>query len=154
MTLTAKEIMTATVVSIDEQQTLKEALAIMAAHNISGLPVTRTDGVLAGIISNTDIIDYAQKENIVPLFDLSGWISPHTNIKDLTLIKRGVDLLARTTVGQLMKRKVHTAREDTAMLAIARLMSRHQINRVPIVDGENRLRGIVTRNDLVRNIAR
>ena len=91
---------------------------------------------------------------MVPLFDLSGWISPHAEIKDLTSIKRGIDLLAQTTVSRLMKRKVHTAGEDTAILAIAGLMSRHQVNRVPIVDGENRLRGIVTRNDLVRSIAR
>ncbi|NLA10566.1 MAG: CBS domain-containing protein [Firmicutes bacterium] len=154
MTLTAREIMTAAVFSIAKQQTLQEALAIMAKHNISGLPVTEADGTLVGIISNTDIINYAQKENVVPLFDLSGWISPHAEIKDLTSIKRGIDLLAQTTVSRLMKRKVHTAGEDTAILAIAGLMSRHQVNRVPIVDGENRLRGIVTRNDLVRSIAR
>ncbi len=154
MTLTAREIMTAAVFSIAKQQTLQEALAIMAKHNISGLPVTEADGTLVGIISNTDILNYAQKENVVPLFDLSGWISPHAEIKDLTSIKRGIDLLAQTTVSRLMKRKVHTAGEDTAILAIAGLMSRHQVNRVPIVDGENRLRGIVTRNDLVRSIAR
>ncbi len=154
MTLTAKEIMTAAVVSIEGQQTLQEALAIMAKYRISGLPVTGTDGVLVGIISNTDIINYAQKENVVPLFDLSGWISPHTEIKDLTSIRRGVDLLAQTAVSRLMKRKVHTACEDTAMIAIARLMSRYQVNRVPIVDANRRLLGIVTRNDLVKSFAR
>ncbi|NMD41852.1 MAG: CBS domain-containing protein [Firmicutes bacterium] len=154
MTLTAKEIMTAAVVCVEGQQTLQEALAIMAKYGISGLPVTGTDGVLVGIISNTDIINYAQKENVVPLFDLSGWISPHAEIKDLTSIKRGIDLLAQTAVSRLMKRKVHTAREDTAMLAIARLMSRYQVNRVPIVDANGRLLGIVTRNDLVKSFAR
>lgn len=154
MTLTAKEIMTAAVVSIEGQQTLQEALAIMAKYGISGLPVTGTDGVLVGIISNTDIINYAQKENVVPLFDLSGWISPHAEIKDLTSIKRGIDLLAQTAVSRLMKRKVHTACEDTAMIAIARLMSRYQVNRVPIVDANGRLLGIVTRNDLVKSFAR
>lgn len=73
-------------------------------------------------------------------------------IKGLSSIRRGVDLLAKTTVGRLMKKKVYTAREDTGMLEIARLLSRRQLNRVPIVD--RKLIGIVTRNDLVQSIAR
>ncbi|HOB28512.1 MAG: CBS domain-containing protein [Dethiobacteria bacterium] len=154
MPLTAKEIMTTDVISINKKQTLQEAASLMAEHGISGLPVTDAEGVLIGIISNTDIIDYAHKVNVVPLFDLSGWVSPHTEIKDLASIRRGIDLLAKTTVGQLMKKKVYTAREDTGLFELARLMSRRQVNRVPIVDRENKLIGIVTRNDLVQNIAR
>ena len=154
MSLTAKEIMTAAVISIDKKQTLQEALALMTEHNISGLPVTKSSTVLAGVISNTDIIDYAQKVNVVPLFDPAGWVSPHAEIKDLTTIRRGVDFLAQTTVGRLMKKRAYTAREDTEILEIARLMSRRQVNRVPIVDEENKLIGIVTRNDLVKSIAR
>lgn len=154
MSLTAKEIMTTAVISIDKKQTLQEAISLMAEHNISGLPVTQSSGMLAGVISNTDILNYAQKENVVPLFDPSGWVSPHAKVKDLSTIRRGIDFLAQTTVDRLMKKKVHTAREGTEMLEIARLMSRHQVNRVPIVDRENKLVGIVTRNDLVKNIAR
>lgn len=154
MSLTAKDIMTTTVISINEQQTLQEAISLMAEHNISGLPVTGPGDVLTGIISNTDIIDYAQKVNVVPLFDLSGWISPHTEIKDLASLRRGIDLLAKTTAGQLMKKKVYTAREDSELFEIARLMSRRQINRVPIIDRGGKLAGIVTRNDMVKSIAR
>lgn len=154
MSLTAKEIMTAVVISINRNQTLQEAISLMARHRISGLPVIDNGGVLAGIITNADIISYAQKENVVPLFDLSGWISPHTDVGDLTSIKRGIDLLANTTVSRLMKKKVHTASADTGLLDIARLMSRYEINRVPVVDRNNQLIGIVTRNDLIQNIAR
>lgn len=154
MTLTAKEIMTADVVSVDERQTLQESVALMAEHGISGLPVTGADGALVGIISNTDLVNFAQKVNVVPLFDPSGWISPHAEVENLTSLRQGIDLLAGTTVGRLMKRKIHTARAETGMLEIARLMSRHRINRVPIVDGNNRLIGIVTRNDIVQSIAR
>lgn len=154
MSLTAKEIMTTAIISVDGKQTLQEALSLMAAHNISGLPVTGADGALAGVISNTDIISYAQKVNVVPLFDPSGWVSPHAQIEDLSTVRQGIDFLAKTTVSRLMKKRVYTAREETTMLEIARLMSRHQINRVPIVDEASRLVGIVTRNDLVRSIAR
>jgi len=150
---TARDIMTTDVISITGEETLQQALDLMNRHNISGLPVTDARNVLIGIISNTDIIDYAQTENVVPLFDLSGWISPHTDIKDLASVRRGIDLLAKTKVSKLMKKKVYTAGEDTSLIEIARLMSRRQINRVPIVDGEGRLIGIVTRADMVRGMA-
>ena len=91
--------------------------------------------------------------NVVPLFDPSGWISPHTDINDLASIRRGIDLLARTKVSKLMKKKVYTASEETPLIEIARLMSRRQINRVPIVNREGKLTGIITRADMVRSIA-
>ena len=65
----------------------------------------------------------------------------------------GIDLLARTKVSELMKKKVYTAGEVTALIEIAGLMSRRQINRVPIVNREGKLTGIITRADMVRSIA-
>ncbi len=153
MSQTARDIMTTDVISITGDKTLQEAIDLMARHNISGLPVTDAQNMLTGIISNTDIIHYSQKVNVVPLFDLSGWISPHTDIDDLTSLRRGIDLLARTKVSALMKRKVYTAGEETALIEIAGLISRRQINRVPIVNREGKLTGIITRADMVRSIA-
>ena len=146
--------MTKGVISIAGEKTLQEAIDLMARHNISGLPVTDAQEVLTGIISNTDIIAYSQKVNVVPLFDPKGWISPHTEIADLASLRRGIDLLARTKVSALMRKKVHTAGEESELIEIAGLMSRRQVNRIPIVDREGRLTGIVTRADVVRSIAK
>lgn len=154
MSLTARDIMTTDVISITEDKTLQEAIDLMAKHNISGLPVTDDRNVLTGIISNTDIIRYSQKVNVVPLFDPAGWISPHTDIDNLTSLRRGIDLLNKTTVGELMRKKVYTAGEDTPLFEIAKLMSRREINRVPIIDHEGKLTGIVTRADMVKSIAK
>jgi CBS domain-containing protein len=153
LTKTARDVMTTKVISITGDETLQEAIDLMDRHNISGLPVTDAQNMLIGIISNTDIIHYSQKVNVVPLFDPSGWISPHTDINDLASIRRGIDLLARTKVSKLMKKKVYTASEKTPLIEIARLMSRRQINRVPIVNREGKLTGIITRADMVRSIA-
>ncbi len=149
----AKDIMTRNVISITGEKTLQEAVDLMARNNISGLPVTDDRNVLTGIISNTDIISYSQKVNVVPLFDPSGWISPHAEITDLTSIRRGMDMLAKTKVSTLMKKKVYTAGEESDIIKIAGLMSRRQVNRVPIVDREGRLTGIITRADMVKSIA-
>lgn len=153
MSTTARDIMTRNVISITGEKTLQEAVDLMARHNISGLPVTDDRNVLTGIISNTDIISYSQKLNVVPLFDPSGWISPHAEIGDLATLRRGIDMLAGTKVSTLMKKKIYTAGEDSDLIKIAGLMSRRQVNRIPIVDREGRLTGIVTRADMVKSIA-
>ncbi len=153
MSITAKDIMSRNVISITGEKTLQEAVDLMARHNISGLPVTDDRNVLTGIISNTDIISYSQKLNVVPLFDPSGWISPHAEIGDLATLRRGIDMLAGTKVSKLMKKKIYTAGEESDLIKIAGLMSRRQVNRIPIVDREGRLTGIVTRADMVKSIA-
>ncbi len=154
MTMTARDIMSTEVISINEQQTLQEAIVLMARHNISGLPVTNEQNVVIGIISNTDIIRYSQQVNVIPLVDLSGWVSPHTNITDIASLRKGIDLLANTTVISLMKRKVYTAYENTGIIDLARLMSQRKINRIPVLDAAHRLVGIVTRADLVKSLAK
>ncbi len=152
--MTARDIMSTAVVSITEQQTLQEAIELMARYNISGLPVTDEHHVLVGIISNTDIIRYSQQVSVVPLMDLSGWVSPHTNIADIASLRKGIDLLANTAVSRLMKKKVYTASENTEIIDLARLMSQRKINRIPILDPDRKLIGIVTRTDLVRSLAK
>lgn len=52
-------------------------------------------------------------------------------------------------VHEIMTRQVHTARPDTTVGEIARLMTRERISGVPIVDGEGRLIGIVSETDLL-----
>lgn len=154
MTVTARDIMSKMAISVTEQQTLQEAIELMARHNVSGLPVTGERQMLVGIISNSDIIRYSQQVNIVPLMDLSGWISPHTNIVDMASLRKGIDLLVNTTVGSIMKKKVFTAPENTDILDLARLMSQRKINRIPILDQNRKLIGLVTRTDLIKSLVK
>src|ERR1700712_2644237 len=42
-------------VTITPEKTLAEAHALMAQHNISGIPVTEKDGTLVGILTNRDV---------------------------------------------------------------------------------------------------
>jgi len=142
------------IISVGEQQTLQEAIELMARHNISGLPVTGEQQMLMGIISNSDIIRYSQQVNIVPLMDLTGWVSPHTNIVDMASLRKGIDLLVNTTVGSIMKKKVFTAAENTDILDLARLMSQRKINRIPILDQNRKLIGLVTRTDLIKSLVK
>jgi CBS domain-containing protein len=53
--LTARDIMTANPISIEQDADLADAARLMARHNISGLPVTDDNGKIVGIITKSDI---------------------------------------------------------------------------------------------------
>lgn len=153
MAKTARDIMTVPVVSITGSATLKEAAELLSNQDFSGVPVVDEQNKLIGILSETDLVRYADQVAVVPLTNLSRWISPHAEMKDLVALRQGIDLLAKTKVAQVMTKKVYTATEDEDVITVARLMNRRKINRVPIVDKEGRLVGIVTRGDLVAYMA-
>lgn len=153
MSITAREIMTTPVISVKENQTIKEVIDLLAKHKFSGVPVVDENDVVVGILSDTDIVRYSQKISVIPFADMSGWISPHADITDLASLRKGIDLIAKTNVGQVMTKKVHIADENTPITELAVLMSRRRINRVPIVDAAGKLLGIITRADLVNNMA-
>ncbi|MBM4236607.1 MAG: CBS domain-containing protein [Firmicutes bacterium] len=150
---TAKEIMTKPALSARETDTVKAVLELLAEKRISGVPVVDEDEKVLGVISDTDIIRYAHQISIVPLSNLSGWISPYAEISDLASMRKGFDLLHRTDVSQIMTKKVYTVHEDAPAKEVAELMNRHKINRVPVVDTDNKLKGIVTRSDMVQCMA-
>jgi CBS domain-containing protein len=153
LSATAREIMTAPVISVTEDQTLKDVIELLAKHKFSGVPVVNADNIVVGILSDTDIVRYSHQVSVIPFADLSGWISPYTDIADMASLRQGIDMLSKTTVSQVMTKKVHTASVDTAVVDIARMMSRRNINRVPVLDQQGKLAGIVTRADVVRNMA-
>ncbi|MET7935597.1 CBS domain-containing protein [Streptomyces sp. NPDC005322] len=63
----------------------------------------------------------------------------------------GTDLgQAARTAGQLMSRPAVTVRPQDTIVDAARAMARHRIERLPVIDEEDRLIGIVTRRDLLR----
>ncbi len=150
----AKDIMSAPAVSVDGEETLREAIETLAEKKISGLPVVDDQNNVIGIISDTDIIRYSQKLNVVPHATLSGWVSPYTDIEDLASMRKGYELLGTTRIKNIMTKKVHTTHEDTDAGEVARLMSKRNINRVPVVDSEGKLVGIVTRADMVQCMAK
>ncbi len=151
---TAKEIMSSPAISINEEKTLQELIKLLADHAISGLPVVNDKEEVTGIISDTDIIRYSQKIDVVPTSNLSGWISPYTDVSELATLSSGRERLHKTTVKEVMTKKVFSVNEETSANEIARLMNRRKINRVPVVNKAGKLLGIITRADMVQCMAK
>ena len=153
MEFAAKEIMTAPVITVRPETKLTEVVNIMAEQNISGVPVVDENNVVVGIISEADIVAYAGKTQAVRLFSSSGWLSPYEERTVGMMYRKGFELLANTPAERVMATRVITVTEDTPGLEVAQIMNRRKINRIPVVDAQGKLLGLITRADMVRALA-
>ncbi|OPL09170.1 MAG: hypothetical protein AVO34_05535 [Firmicutes bacterium ML8_F2] len=149
----AKDIMTVSTIAVSKSNNVKAALDLLAEHNISGLPVVDDEKKVVGIISGSDILRYSHQKNVVPKTSSSFWVSPYTESDDIAIIRNGFEVLHRTTIEQVMTKKIFTVKEDTPVSDIAKLMISKTINRVPVVDDAGVLLGIISRADLVKSMA-
>lgn len=145
--------MTSPVVTVKPETPISEVLDLFAAHNISGVPVVDEGGTVTGIVCEADIVRFSSRLHVVPLIRSSKWISPYTEIADIASFRKGFDVLSKSKVRDVMRRKVIMVEGSASGEEIARIMARRQVNRIPVVDTEGKIVGIITRSNLIRYLA-
>ncbi|MDE1993480.1 MAG: CBS domain-containing protein [Rhizobiaceae bacterium] len=142
-----EDVMTKSVISIDPSASIKDALRLMIAYRISGLPVVDANGSFVGIITEGDFVRRGEIETQRPT--PSWW-------QDLvTLPGKAAKDYIRThgrTVSEVMTRAVVTIAPTASLAKAADLMAEYKVKRLPVVlDG--RLVGIFARSDFMRALA-
>ncbi len=143
----AKDIMTQNVITISPEMDLKEAAMVFVENNISGAPVVDNNNHLIGVITEGDLVRQ-QKPVQKPLYLVFLDSSFPVNYKK---VKSDLEAVTATTVEQLMTQEVYTLPEYSDVSEVATLMLQKKINRIPIVNDEEELLGIVTRQDIIRS---
>ncbi len=147
-----KEVMTSPVVSVQHNLSLKELVKILDDNIFSGLPVIDEKEELVGIISEKDVLKYTQWIIGQPLKDPIKLLDTDSEAAHITG-QRGVDvieLVASATAETIMTKELITVKEETTMLETVRLMNRKEVNRIPVTDDSGKLKGIVTRADILK----
>jgi len=138
------EVMTSEVIGARQETPFKDVAQLLARHRISGLPVVDADDKVLGVISETDLI---RRQAAKAERDREG----RFRLPALRRKARIATGKARAmTAGQLMSTPAITVHPEQAVADAARVMERHHIERLPVVDEEDRLIGIATRRDLLR----
>ena len=101
---------------------LREVAQLMTAHDCGEIPVTDAQGQPLGVVTDRDIA--------------------------VRVVAMGRD--GNSTAGDAMTSPAHTVGLDADLRDCVELMEREQIRRVPVVDAEGRLAGIVALADLAR----
>ena len=147
--LTAKEIMNKKVITIQKDASIKELSELLVNNKISGVPVLDENGSLAGIVSEGDIIVQNSDLHFPRYFKLLDAI---IYLESLNKFKRSLQKHLATKVEEIMTVKVKTAGEDTPINEIADIMLDNRVNRLPVMDKNNKLVGIITRADILKSI--
>ncbi len=99
---------------------VKDAIALMEKYRISGVPITRPDGKLVGILTNRDL----RFEN--------NYEQPISNV--------------------MTKKGLVTAPEGTSLDDAQKILGKHRIEKLPIVDENGYLKGLITIKDIEKSI--
>ncbi|WP_165989777.1 CBS domain-containing protein [Streptomyces sp. YIM 98790] len=139
------QIMNRDVVTVQADTPVKEAAALLASHGISGLPVVDDDDRVLGVLSKTDLTLRQAAQGAEP--------PPWWHSRLVRGARR--DRIARQkararTAGELMTSPAVTIGARQSLAEGARVMAADDVERLPVIDEEGRLAGIVSRSDLLR----
>lgn len=130
VTATVDQLMTPDPIVIDESATVDEAVRLLEENEISGMPVVDRDGVLLGVISQTDIVRARAVGHL-----WHRWPGLH--------------------VRHLMHSPALTADRSMSLEEAAQMMERAHVHRLVVVDDDQTTPvGVISTTDLVRALAR
>jgi CBS domain-containing protein len=140
--------MTRDPVAVTPETSLQEVARLLVEHRISGVPVVGEDGVVVGVVSESDFVIKERGRDYLPSSSLA-WLLGETRE-----VRHEQQVVAARTAGEAMSRPAITIEGRIASVREAAItMIEHRINRLPVTE-DGRLVGIVTRGDLVRVFAR
>jgi CBS domain-containing protein len=135
-----KDVMTVDVVAVPTTATFKEIADALAEHKISAVPVVDDGGIVVGVVSEADLLHKLE----LATSDL------HRRLVDRRRVRTAKSKAAGDTAEALMSSPAITIRSSAPIGEAARLMEHERIKRLPVVEDDGRLIGIVARRDLLR----
>ncbi|MFF2745829.1 CBS domain-containing protein [Kitasatospora sp. NPDC058048] len=134
---TVESVMTSPVVLVSPETGFREIVTLLSEYDITGVPVVDPEARPLGVVSEADLLrTLAAQEDPASLLPApeSAQAGPNGEV----------------TAADLMTAQPVCTTPDTSVVAAARLMSRHGLKRLPVLDEEGRVIGMVSRGDLLR----
>ena len=142
-----KEIMVKDVTSLKPGDNAQDALAVLFKMQISGLPVIDAQGKLLGMFTEKDVLTYTLPSYIEKVGRFVYEENPKSTKKKFSELKN-------LKVFQLMRKSVVTVSEDATLCEVARVMLTQRARRIPVLDKEQKVVGIIARGDIVKAYAK
>jgi CBS domain-containing protein len=146
MTKTAAEIMDADVPAISPDADARAAIDLLAKTELGAVPVVDGERRVVGIVSESDLVigDEEADLHLPHYLNIMGGIVFVGSMKGF---EERLNKAFATKVSELMTPDPVVVREDDDAESVARTIAERHHNHLPVVDGEGRLAGLVTRAD-------
>ncbi|GGZ95913.1 CBS domain-containing protein [Streptomyces bluensis] len=132
------DVMTRTVVAVGRDALFKEIIRTMEQWKVSAMPVLEGEGRVVGVVSEADLLPKEEFRDSDP-----NLLEQRRRLSDLA--KAGA-----VTAGELMSAPAITVHSDATLAQAARIMAVRRVKRLPVIDDEGMLQGIVSRADLLK----
>lgn len=143
-----KDFMIKEVISVLPEASIKEVMKTFVEKNIGGVPIVDSNGKLLGIVTDGDILRAIKPvdQHIQNYFTYSIFIEEQ-NLETVMgeMKNRPIIKIAKT-------RSIVTVYPEDDMKKVVQLLAKHHFKKLPVVDDENRVVGVLSRGDVIRNI--
>lgn len=148
-----KEIMNSDVIYCSPEDKVSDAARSLKNNDISGMPVV-DNGKIVGILSEVDLLALLEIPEHgdfwlpspfevieIPIREFISWEDTKKMLSDV----------GSMPVSKIMRSGVFTVSPEDSIENASHLMSKHKINRLPVVEND-KIAGIITRGDIIRGI--
>jgi CBS domain-containing protein len=146
---TARDIMSSDVVTISPETDINEAARLLLEKDFNGLPVVDEQGVLVGVLCQSDLVVQQREIPLPSFFTLLGGFVALTSLNQL---QRAVDKMAATKVHQAMTPEPVHVTPDTPVNKLADLMVEQKYHTIPVLEN-GKLVGVIGKKDILRLLA-
>ncbi len=133
------DVMTTQVVTVDRLTPYQDIDRLLTERRISGVPVLMMGRQVAGVVTEADLL--AAEDETARQARMAGTIGRRWRLRKQPHVS--------LTAGTLMTAPAITTGPDATIPAAARLMNTHHVRRLPVIDADGKLAGIVSRRDLL-----
>jgi len=122
--LRASDVMVKDILTVKPGDKISHAHLLMIKNNIGGIPVVEEDNILVGIITQ----------------------------RDISLSRLAIELEPSNNVGDLMTKNPKTVSKRETLKDILEKMFKYNIERLPVIEENNRLIGLVLREPILKKV--
>lgn len=139
-----KDVMTKEVVTLDPGMTISEAWELMLKHFVKAMPVVDENRQVIGMLTDEDLIHRV---------GLQQHLSVAARLDEITINEQLASLRSNSLkVADVMSKPAITAYASESLGNAAARMAKHEIKRLPVIDDQAKLVGVVSRVDILRQV--
>ncbi len=150
MTLHVGDVMNKAPVQVSANQTMTEAADVLAEHGVSTAPVMDEQGRCVGILSATDFLQRECGAGHADEQSLTG--ETHRLVKPPGEQSFHINSVPESMVSCHMTLGVQSVSADATLLKAAHIMNTEHIHRLPVLDNDGRVIGMISTMDIVSSL--
>ncbi|MER7008299.1 CBS domain-containing protein [Dactylosporangium sp. NPDC000555] len=142
--LLVRDVMTKAVVTVTPDLGYKQIVDLLVDFGVSAVPVVGDDRRVLGVVSEADLLHKVEFNGA----------DVHAGLFERRRVRLAKEKATGETAARLMTSPAVTVRATATLTAAAQLMERENVKRLPVLDQDGELVGIVSRRDLLRRYLR